>query len=186
MEVIMNKELKKNALTQLIHTPGEQAKQALEKELSKIAKKLEAETLYDKIEDQLEFLKIISPRLVKEAIKVYQDFLRRLKNIKLTYPDIIGISSEAQKKYRNSERLTTKIIESLGRIRYFVIEEVFEIFLEYSVSQNEEIKKASIDALKHLSEYNLDAIYKHDNWPGIGFNAQKILIEKIQSLKTNK
>ena len=77
----MDKELKKNALIQLIQTHGEQAKQALEKELGKIAKKLEAETLYDEIEDQLEFLKIISPRLVNEAIKVYQDFLEDLSQL---------------------------------------------------------------------------------------------------------
>lgn len=180
----MDKELKKNALSQLIQTKGDQTDQALKKELNKIATKLETENLYDELEDQLEFLKIISPRLIQEAIEVYQKFLLRLRNIELEYPDVFGISPEDQKKYRNKERLTIKVIESLDRIRYFDIEKIFGVLLEYSLSDNEEIKKAAVQGLNHLSEYNLDAIYSHDNWPGIGFYAQKIIVEKIQSLKT--
>lgn len=175
------------ALKTLAHIDSEKVKVALLKEGEKIATLLQTENQYDLLETQIDLLDVIAFRISERSLQIIRDFLSRLKSLDFSYPADLGFPEKDYKKYHNRSKMTVKVLNVIERFRYSQIEAVLDIFLEYSASDNEEIRKQALHGLQELSEYNLDIIYPYKNWPGLRFDAQKIIIDKLVSLsKSNQ
>ena len=133
----MDNKQKQSLLSQLAQTQGEAAQKALEKEAEKIATKLQCETNYNAIEDQIEFLDAFAYRVPKKAFEIAQALLDRIPQMDVTYDKIDGFPEERLKAIYKPHSLIIAILKLLKRIRYHMPDEILRTFLEYSLHDNE-------------------------------------------------
>ena len=178
----MDIELKQKALKKLAQTAGDVAENAIEKELAKIIDVLQNETDYKHISDQLELLDTIAYRVHEDALVAIKELLERLKSLELTNHEILGCSTEQIRLFQNNYTLILKAIEVLENIRYHQPPEILDIFFEYSDHKEERISNKAKHGIERFAEYNLDIFYGDGkDWPGLGSEPQKKVLEKITS-----
>lgn len=186
----MATDFKKRALTQLSKLKDPKVEKKLADEAEKVAKILHVETCYDILEEQIELLDVFAFRVHSVAFEILGRLLSRLRKIKLTYQQVEGYPKDYYSKYQNAETLTLKIFQALQKIRYLEFDKIFDLFLEYAQSKNENIKKEANQGLKLMAEYNYHVYFssdkKEDNMWGLGAEPQKKLIEKIETFGTAK
>ena len=136
----MDHSSKTKVLTQLARTGGEIADKALEKEVAKIAAKLENETRYDLLEQQIELLDIFAFRVPKTAVGIVRQFIERLGALELTHHDELYWPKAELTKYQNKNHLIVGVLKLLDRIRYHRLEDILEIFMGYSKHEDEEVR----------------------------------------------
>ncbi|HAT9314945.1 TPA: hypothetical protein JBB95_03445 [Legionella pneumophila subsp. pneumophila] len=174
--------LRKKALEQLAHTSGQQASIAIEKEALKIEQILVSETKYDILSNYIELLDLIAFRVHKKAIGIFKILLERLKDIELSYEEIASYSLEHLKKIYTRNKLIIKVLDALNHIRYHEPEKILDIFFEYSVYENADLKQKAIRGIEAFAQYNLDVFYGDGKeWKGIGWFPQATVINKIKS-----
>ena len=178
----MDHSSKTKVLNQLARTGGEIADKALEKEAAKIAAKLEKETLYDLLEQQIELLDTFAFRVPQTAVRIAQEFIERLGAMELTHDDVIGLSKVDLAKYQNKKLLIVAILKLLDRIRYHRLEDILEIFLNHSKDENEGVRIQANQGLEHVAEYNIDIFYSGENRLGFGPAPQLKILEFLESL----
>ncbi|MET0155214.1 MAG: hypothetical protein ABW189_03805 [Rickettsiales bacterium] len=129
----MDKQQRKEILSQLASHNSDYAKIALGKEVKKIGDSLETENKYESIHSALELLEVIAYRVSNEAVDIIRKLLLRLQNIQLTY------EIETQQypegwflKFRNNNTLTVDALEILNRIRYYQINDILDIIFQYA------------------------------------------------------
>lgn len=183
---MMDHEDKLKTLKTLVKIDGEKAKAALLKEGEKIASVLKKEGAYDLLEAQIDLINIIAASISEQSLQILRDFLNRLKGLDFPYPSDLGFSEKEYQKYYNKNKMTVKVLNVIEHIRYHQPEQILDIFLEYSATGNEEIRKQALHGLQELSEYNLDIVYGNENWRGLGFAPQNMIIDKLASLNKSK
>ena len=173
---------RRNILQQLAQTPGDTVQEALDKEAEKIAEVLQDDTLYEQIEAQMELLDTIAYRVSDKAIEIITSLLRRLETLELTYLDVSGFPPEARREYQNNNTLVVKTLETLEHIRYHQPAPCLDIFFQYSVHMNETLSKQAKHGIEALAGFDLDIFYGDGkNWPGLGWEPQEKVLEKINS-----
>jgi hypothetical protein len=174
--------LKQKALKHLARTEGEAVMGALNIEVEKISEVLSRENEYSTIEEQLDLLNTIAFRVHDKAISTLFELLNRIERIDFTFKDELGIPIVELRKYQNSTTLTVKILEILEHIRYFDIDRLLDLFLTYSVHDNEDIRKKAVACIDSIAEYNLDILYGSENSDAYGPAAQDAIIKKVNKL----
>ncbi|MCH7807425.1 MAG: hypothetical protein IH995_09875 [Proteobacteria bacterium] len=186
----MASDFKKRALTQLAKLKDGKVDKKLAQEAEKIAKALKKETCYEILEEHIELLDVFAFRVHATAFEMLDGLLCRLEKMKLTYQQVEGYPEDYHSRFQNAETLTLKIFQILQKIRYLQFEKIFDLFLEYAQSQNENIKKEATQGLRLLAEYNFHVYFssdkKEDNMWGLGPEPQKKLIEKIEKFSLAK
>jgi hypothetical protein len=180
----MDHSSKTKVLNQLARTGGEIADKALEKEAVKISAKLENETHYDLLEQQIELLDIFAFRVPQTAVGIARKFIERLGTLELTHDDEIGLSKSDFTKYKNKNILIVEVLKLLDRIRYHKLEDILEIFLNYSKNENEGVRIQADQGLEHVAEYNIDIYYSGENRAGFGPAPQLKILERLEALDT--
>lgn len=118
----------------------------------------------DKTPKELNIIKIIESALEKSKplkIRPIKMIIGHLKGY--TYADVVDVC-----------------LDILDRLRYFYIEQVFDLLIMLSLERKPEIKKKSLEVLSHLSKYNLDAL------KNIGYYPQLLILEKIEKWGTKQ
>ncbi|MCB0510892.1 MAG: hypothetical protein KDC82_09010 [Bacteroidetes bacterium] len=179
----MDIKLKLTALQNLAKTAGEVAETAIRKEFTKIIAVFQSETEYNNLADQVKLLDTIAYRVDEEAVGAIRSLLERLKVLKLTYGVIPGYSTIRLHEYQNNFTLMVKALQVLQNIRYHQPLEILDIFFEYSCHTEESVTKEAIHGIEKLAGYDLDIFYGDGkNWPGLGWEPQEKVLEKIASL----
>ncbi len=179
---MIDRKLKQTALQKLANTAGELAENYLRKEAEKIAYFFESETQYDAILDQIKLLETISFRVHNKAIIIFSALLERLKTIEFTYQEISGYFMEELREFQSKESLIISVLKALQRIRYYASSEILDLFFEYSIHSNEEIRKQAIAGIESLARYDLDIFYGDGkNWQGLGWGPQEKVLAKIET-----
>jgi len=178
----MDNTLKQKALKQLALAGGAAAQTLLNKEADKIAAALQAETRYDLIDDQLELLDTIAYRVHEKAVEIAKALFVRLTTLTLTYQEILGYPAEKLSEYQNNNTLIGKALETLEHIRYHQPAAILDIFFQYSTHANTEVAKKAIHGIEMLAGFDRDIFYGDGkDWPGLGWEPQEKVIEKINS-----
>lgn len=178
----MKHDLKMKALARLAHTEGDKYLSALNKEADKIEKTLTDVNDFFILENNIELLNVFTFRIHKRAISIISNFLNRLKNVELEYVSEEYLDESFFYKYKNKSELIINALGLLERIRYSDVENILELFLTYSLNEDENIKKKSCEAIESLSEYNIDIIYGSEYNPAYGPFAQSRIIDYLISL----
>jgi len=118
----------------------------------------------DKTPKELNIIKII-----KSALKKSKSL--KIKPIRTAFGDLKGHS------YTD---ITDVCLDILDQLRYFYIEQVFDLLIMLSSDRKPEIKKKSLEVLSHLSKYNLDVL------KNIGYYPQLLILEKIEKWSTKQ
>jgi len=118
----------------------------------------------DKTPKELNIIEIIKSALKKSK-------LLKVKPIKTAFGDLKGYS------YTD---IADVCLDILVRLRYFYIDQVFDLLIILSLDRKSEIKKKSLEALSHLSKYNLDALKNIDYYP------QLLILGKIEKWSTEQ
>lgn len=178
----MDIKLKQTALQNLARTAGDLAETALKKESTKITAALQSETQYEQIGEQLELLDTIAYRVYKEAVDVIRGLLERLEGLKLTYQEIPGYPTEQYREFQSNFTLMIEALEVLEHIRYHQPSEILDLFFEYSCHTEESVANQAKHGIEELAGYDLDIFYGNGkDWPGLGWEPQKKVLEKIAS-----
>lgn len=156
----MDQTSKEKILTQLARTRGEVADKALEKQAGEIATKLEEETRFDLLQEQLKFLDAIGFRLAEKTVQIIQRFLERLDVMELSFDNELGLSPDRIAAYQNKDRLIIEAFNLLDRIRYHRVSEILEVFVRYVDSSDSDVSRKASDGLEHLAEFNIDIFYR--------------------------
>jgi len=175
----MNKKLKLRALKQLAKTEGDNIQAALNKEVEKIAVLLRQQTQYDLIEEQLEFLDAISYRVPTETVEIIKEFLEYIGKIELTYQSMAEVFEASFKKFYNKDSLVLKALAVLARVYCYQIDQILDIFLEYSLDTNDTVRKQIEKYLKICASYHISVVEK------TGYALQQRIVKKIESLSGN-
>ena len=179
---MMDATQREKLLKQLASTDGEVAKKALTKQVGKIASALKNDTRYDLIEEQLGFLDAIAFRVSKKALEVLLRFLDSLDTRELTYQPDSYISQGRLEKFQNTNTLRVKVLNVLGKIRYFQLDQILDLFIKLSGDENEEVRKTIEQNLNHISEYNLQVFYAQEGGGGgLGPGPQQKILEMLES-----
>ena len=118
----------------------------------------------DKTPKELNIIKIIESALEKSKplkIKPIKMTIGHLKGY--TYADVADVC-----------------LDILNDLRYFYIEEVFNLLIMLSLDKEPEVKKKSLEILARLSQYNLNALKK------IGYYPQLLILGKIEEWNTKQ
>jgi len=118
----------------------------------------------DKTPKELNIIKII-----KSALKKSKSL--KIKPIRTAFGDLKGHSFTD---------IADVCLDILDRLRYFYIDQVFDLLIMLSLDRKPEIKKKSLEVLSHLSKYNLDAL------KNIGYYPQLLILEKIEKWSTKR
>jgi len=118
----------------------------------------------DKTPKELNIIKIIESALEKSKPLKIRPIKMAIGHLKgYTYADVVDVC-----------------LDILDRLRYFYIEQVFDLLIMLSLERKPEIKKKSLEVLSHLSKYNLDAL------KNIGYYPQLLILEKIEKWGTKQ
>jgi len=118
----------------------------------------------DKTPKELNIIKIVESALKKsKSLKI--------KPIKTAFGNLKGYS------YTD---IADVCLDILNDLRYFYLEEVFNLLIMLSLDKEPEIKKKSLEVLSHFSKYNLDAL------KNIGYYPQLLILEKIEKWSTKQ
>lgn len=145
---------------------------ALEKEALNIHNALKTEHSYQTLDENLNLLNVICHRVPQQTITMLKEFLVRLETL------IPTSESDYLSKYCTADKLIISVLKLLSNLRYFktVFDEIANIFLNYSVSENEDIKKQALENIYLLTKYDID-VYNQ-----IGFVPQKNFLQKLINL----
>lgn len=175
-----SKDLRIKYLTSLASETGEQAELALKKAAQNIARKIKTETRYDLIEEQLEFLHPISYRVPEETMGTMKDFLSRLETLDLLHQDSQRKTEEWMKSFYTKEKLQKKALDILAEIRYIKAIDVFEIFLNMAISDQEDVRKHALEGIEQIANYRIEVIRQ------IGITQQTEIFKKISTFDANE
>ena len=162
--------------------PGSTVLQAIQKECTRIIEALKNETQYELLSEQLDLLDTIAYRVYGETVSTIGDFLGKLRTLELTYQDVQGYPVERIREFQNNSKLMVKAIEVLEHIRYHQPSEILDIFFEYSCHEEENVAKQAKHGIEKFAGYHLDIFYGDgEDWPGLGWEPQEKVLEKIAS-----
>ena len=176
----MDKQTKIKVLQKLALTDDDKVVPNLEKEARKIATVFENSTNYFELETAIDILNSFSFRMHDLSLTLVTALLERLKIIELSFTTENGELDSYSRKYYKKERLIINLLEVLDSIRYNHVEDVLDIYLEYSLSADEEISKKAFGCIDSLSEYNLNLYYGDEKRKGYGPFAQIAITEKLK------
>lgn len=182
----MDNKQKQSLLSQLAQTQGEVAQKALEKEADKIATKLQHETNYNAIENQIEYLDAFAYRVPTKAFEIAQALLDRIPQMDVTYDKIDGLPEERLKTIYKPHSLIIRLLALLKNIYYLVPNDVLQTFLEYSLDSNESVRKESLDNLRIFAEYNLSVWNAKVDDSIVGPGVQHIVVSFLENLTSEK
>ncbi|KTC65359.1 Uncharacterised protein (plasmid) [Legionella adelaidensis] len=155
---------------------------AIESELKKADGELKSSIEFDVISEQIAILKIIARLFPKEVVSIYLELLPRLNSIELNYTEIPNISLDYLKSIYTKEKLIIQIFNALETVRYHDIEKILNILFEYTIHEDEEVRKQATRGLEAIAQYNLE-VFSGDGkeFHGLGWWPQVKTVEKIQS-----
>jgi len=118
----------------------------------------------DKTPKELNIIKIIESALEKSKVLKIRPIKTAFGNLKgRTYSDVADIC-----------------LDILDRLRYFYIEQVFDLLIMLSLDKEPEVKKKSLEILSRLSQYNLSALKE------IGYYLQLLILGRIEKWSTKQ
>ena len=167
---------KKNILSHLARKAEEGTSElkALQKEADKIKAVLESENQYDLIVTQIELLDTIAYRVHESAISIYKNLLARLKTTELTHAEHEYYPANYLERFQNKNTLIVKILEAISNIRYHQPDALMDICFEYSIHEDEKVRKQAIQTLEVLAKYDLYIFYGDGkSWKGLGWEPQE-------------
>ncbi|STX50488.1 Uncharacterised protein [Legionella busanensis] len=155
---------------------------AIKSELKKADGELKSSIEFDAISEQIAILKIIARLFPKEVVSIYLELLPRLNSIELSYTEISNISLDGFKSIYTKEKLIIQIFNALETVRYHDIEKILNILFEYTIHEDEEVRKQATRGLEAIAQYNLE-VFSGDGkeFHGLGWWPQEKTVEKIQS-----
>ncbi len=162
-------------LTQLARTSGEMTENAVKKEAAKVAAKFEHESHYDVLEQQIELLDTFAYRLPETVVGIVRSFLKRLDELELTHEPELA-------RYQNKNHLIIEILKLLSRIRYHRLEDILEIFMNYTKHEDSAVCTQAMQGLEHLAEFNIDIYFSGKNRAGLGGAPQLKILAWLEAL----
>jgi len=146
-------------LNNIIHS---ESNNELHKNLTLLHKYIEE--FGDKTPKELNIIKIIESTLGKSKALKIEPIKTAIGNLKgYAYADVADIC-----------------LDILNDLRYFYLEEVFNLLIMLSLDKEPEVKKKSLETLFRLSQYNLSALKE------IGYYPQLLILGKIEKWSTKQ
>lgn len=178
----MKKDLRNKALKQLARIEGKDAEEVVKKEVKRIESVLQTETRYHLLGEALELLKEIAFRVSGDTITVLENFLNRLIQLEITYEESSAALDDRYREYYDNNALVRETLEVVERIRYHEPKRALRIFLDYSLSDIESVRKQAEQGLSYIAQYDLDIFWGGgEEFKGVGAAPQLMIIEEIQS-----
>ncbi len=180
----MENKQRKSVLTHLSKKAAKDpiAKKAILKEFSKILSCLEQENHYEILAEHLDLLDTFAHIVFDETVNSLKHLIKRFEKLDLEYQEILWYSQEKIRKHENNFTLVIKSLELLANLRYYLPSKILDVFFEYSIHQNESVAKQAIMGIEKLANFDLNIFYSNGkNWPGLGWQPQEKVLEKITS-----
>jgi len=178
-------DLRLKALNRLVQSDAEAAAPALQKEFDKVTKSLDSETQYNKLEQSLDVLDVISHRFSQAAADAFLKFMQSIDTREITYSQQDNLFLSEIRKYHNATSLIVRAIESLMRLRYLELTATLHALLKLAQHTSEEVRKKALSGLETLAGYDIRVFYGDGQQQGIGATPQKQILDEIEVFQDN-